>query len=44
MTQAGLSKAEPGALNGIGTAAGLILAVLTIRYQRDRWRKAPRGS
>jgi hypothetical protein len=24
-----------------GTAAGLILAFLTIRYQRDRWRKAP---
>jgi hypothetical protein len=26
-----------------GTAAGLILAFLTIRYQRDRWRKAPQA-
>ena len=26
-----------------GTAAGLILAFLTIRYQRDRWRQAPPG-
>ena len=26
-----------------GTAAGLILAFVTIRYQRDRWRQAPPG-
>ena len=37
-------RASLSAATLAGTEAGLILAVLTIRYQRDRWRTAPRGS